>query len=138
MKGESVPRLAFLKKIVSSLPGDIDPVPTKFDQEKMRQDPSLPTVLRMIAGMPREAFLMFLDGSREIAGQVGEEAYLWYFADRCPCLADLSLPGDNSYEITVINTWDMTADVWKKHVRGAVRVHLPGKPYQLILAEKES
>ena len=63
--------------------------------------------MRQVARLPKEQFAGFLDGNRPCAGHVGDRVFLQYFAHNCPCITTFFLPEGGTYEIRVIDTWEM-------------------------------
>ncbi|MGN1024579.1 MAG: DUF4038 domain-containing protein [Lachnospiraceae bacterium] len=147
LHGEAPQRIAFLRTLMESLPGDPEPDPldASMDQEKLlekMQDPAraaeVPEVMRQVARMPKEQFAGFLDGNRLCAGHVGEQVFLQYFAHNCPCIAFLNLPGDREYEIRLVDTWEMTDTLLLRGASGRTLVSLPGKEGMLLLAREHA
>jgi hypothetical protein len=62
------------------------------------------------------------------AGKYGEQ-YVYYFDTESPVSWTLDLPGERSYLVEVINTWDMTIDTLDKTYEGKFTVDLPGEKY---------
>lgn len=148
IRGESVPRIAFLKAIVESLPGPIDPAPGFL--EFMRDSDHSPEALARIAGTdPRFAAFLeafhrmkpdemadFMDKEKTFEGHVGEEAYLTFY-DRRTCAEDtLRLPEDKTYDVELIDVWNMTRETIATGVSGDTRVKLPGKEGFAVLARR--
>lgn len=143
LRGESSERIAFLRKIMEELPGDLDPVRSMWDRKSMLEkmkDPEtaamVPTVVKEIMKMPEEDFQNFMDGNREIAGHCGESVYMQYYAEHCTCIGSLLLPKEYKYDVEVIDTWEMTRRKVLSDVSGNVRVSLPGKEGMLVMAKR--
>ena len=119
-----------------SLPGDPEPDPLydAMDQEKLlagMQDPAkaaqIPEVMRQVARLPKEQFAGFPDGNRPCAGHVGDRVFLQYFAHNCSCITTFFLPEGGTYEIRVIDTWEMTEQTVRKDAAGQPPGPSPGK-----------
>ena len=148
MKGESAPRIGFLKDILYSLPGPLSPLKQRSmgdlvnltaeeEAEKIREYPPLEA---MINGMKRME-----PGMRQVLiysevlplSHCGEDAYLTYYGRYCPYQERLRLPTEHTYRIEVIDAWNMTREVVMERVSGDVKVPLPSKECMAILATKE-
>ena len=90
--------------------------------------------MRQVARLPKEQFAGFLDGNRPCAGHVGDRVFLQYFAHNCPCITTFFLPEGGTYEIRVIDTWEMTEQTVRKDAAGQTPVLLPGKEGILAVA----
>lgn len=148
MKGESPKRIGFLKDVLYALPGHLEPV-----QESLlaKLDLITPERLAMLKKMNPKGYpfmngLMKMDpGMRhvlltsEIIAQshCGEDAYLNYYCRYCPCEGSLKLPETHTYQIEVIDTWNMTREVVMTGISGDVTVPLPSKECMAILATRE-
>ncbi|MFG6363812.1 DUF5605 domain-containing protein [Schaedlerella sp.] len=52
-------------------------------------------------------------------------------------MTDLELPKDHSYQVDVIDTWEMTRKTVLHGASGNVRIQMPGKKYMAVLALRE-
>jgi Domain of unknown function (DUF5060)/Domain of unknown function (DUF5605)/Protein of unknown function (DUF4038) len=107
LHGQSVPRLAFLRRILEDSPAtELDPV-----------DLYLPLSEFSSVGQPHHY-------------------YLTYFGPHQPAQLEVHLPDGERYRGEVIDIWDMTiTPVEEAIVDGAV-VQLPGKPYQALIMRR--
>ena len=148
LKGQSAARIGFLKEILYSLPGSLEPMEqrgiTRFedlDEKRLltlkEQDAGLYQLasgtLRMEPSL-RQA--MFTKGT-SYGGHCGEEAYLTYYGRTCPYRADLQLPECKTYTVRVIDIWEMTKTTVLTGVSGAVAVPLPSREGIAVLAVSE-
>jgi len=102
LKGESAPRLAFLKGILEQTPG---------------------RGLRVDKGLFDEVVGCAVDAP---------EAYRLHYLGICqPRFRTLMLPEDADYEVEIIDTWNMTVTPAGVH-RGATRIDLPGNQYMAL------
>lgn len=146
LKGESPARIAFLRSIVEELPGNLEEVKgmmsylTYQQLKEMEENPEtlkqLPVIARGMVKMSESQFDAFIERNSDIIGHCGEEAYLRYFGRACNGRGVLELPEEGSYEVEVIDTWEMTRTKVKNSVNGKVEVKLPGKEGMAILARK--
>jgi len=60
---------------------------------------------------------------------IEHEYYLGYLNDAQPRSIIINLPKDASYNVEVIDTWNMTITLSAKKVSGRSLIELPGKPY---------
>lgn len=146
LKGESPRRLAFLREIVESLPSPLDYNPEGMawlTEERVRElrENGFPENLkydfwaRGLTSLPEDRVKPFILKSRGTAGVCqGGSAAIWYYGRTCPAFAYITLPGEGSYNIEVIDVWEMTRTPAAKGVRGTVRVSLPGKEGIAVLA----
>lgn len=145
LKGESPKRIQWLKEIVQSLPGPIDPQTGRFGN---LVDISREEMTKLLEKIPKE-HRHFLEASMasteyergilragefNYAGQVGEKAYLWYLYRQTSARYEIELPEDHEYKIEVLDTWEMTRSTFLERANGHVMVRLPGKEFMAILA----
>ena len=150
LHGESPARIAFLKEIVDSLPGPIEPAAgglqaillmSPEEQEiVLEQTPEgFRDFLKALLAMSPAEQERFLAFNTAYEGKVGDgDAFLIYKDTECSSLADLSLPTDKTYRIEVIDTWEMTRETVQTGASGKVQVRLPGREYMAVLAVKTS
>ncbi len=147
LNGESPARIAFLRGIVESLPGPMTPLAEGLDsligmtdEEARGAVGKMPEAMQGFLSrfllMDRAERDKFLACEYGYAGHCGEEAYLWYKDDQCCAEAALDLPGDKTYSIDVIDTWNMTVERASGRASGRTIVKLPGRPYVAILARR--
>ena len=149
IRGESVPRIAFLKDIADSLPGPIETVvESGLNQAVFFTGKETPEELNKMPAFLKQAwksFRMMPDIERELFisknityhGHCGEDAFLFYLDDQCCIRTAIDLPEDRKYRIEVIDTWNMTRAIARTGATGGVQIELPGRPYMAILAIAE-
>lgn len=106
LKGESAPRLAFLRGILEQTPG---------------------RGLRRGEGIFDEVVGCAVDAP--------EDYQIHYLGICQPKYRMLVLPGDVDYEVEVIDTWNMTVTSAGVH-RGATRIDLPGNQYMALRVKR--
>ena len=68
---------------------------------------------------------------------IEHEYYLGYLNDAQPRSIVVNLPKDASYNVEVIDTWNMTITPLQKKFSGRSLIELPGKPYIAVRITKE-
>lgn len=148
LKGESVPRIAFLREIVEGLPGPIDPSPFFMmdihhaavggtdnvpDGRKARHA----AFVKAFARMGRAEMDAYLATEFSFMGHCGDDAFLTFYDQRCCARDTLNLPGDKKYRIELIDTWSMTRETILEHASGKTEIALPGREGLAVLATAE-
>jgi hypothetical protein len=132
LRGESVPRIAFLRHVIEAVPGPglVPLSPVRFSDfasiEEAREHLPAPGDMSLASGGAL---------GLEAAGRSGSDYYLLYFGAHQPLWRTLDL-GPADFAIDVIDTWNMTVTRCAEHASGQVRVELPAKPYQAIRIER--
>lgn len=143
--GESVARIGFLKKIITELPGALEPVPFAFvsleklqEMKEGRHQEEMSDFIRAIIDMPLEEAERVIDNitkdTRIFTGHCGEDAYLAYYGRHCTAVGEMELPETYRYRIEVIDVWEMTRETILTGVNGKVELKLPGKEGIAVLA----
>lgn len=105
LHGTSPKRIAFLRKIIESAPGAINPI------EK-----------------PANGGFLYWDVT---VGTVGEEYFLFYFGFNQPSFRTFTMPQGKKYKVDIIDTWEMT--ITEVGVfSGDFRIDMPGKQYMAV------
>ncbi len=148
LHGESPERIAFLRRIVESLPGAIENTPDHMaDAVKPK---NRERVLATLQYLPKGIQDMFktlfrcdekeltyiLDGEMCYMGHIGEDVFLTYYDRRCCAQDTLRLPKEGNYKVEVIDTWEMTRKVVAENVNGSVTIDLPGKEGMAVIASR--
>lgn len=145
LHGESVSRIAFLRRVMERLPGPLEPLDWGWNggigvtdaemREKAAQGPEgRRFFMDLLADMGKEARDDFCMSELEAAGHCGEQVFLWYKDLQCSALSHIRLPENAAYDIYVIDTWNMTCSRTMEDVSGQVDVQLPGREAMAILA----
>ena len=105
------------------------------------QSPARVAFLRMILESGPTAGLDPVDstlaGGFPCAGKEGDY-YLCYFGVHQPAEMTFDLPQEHSYQIDVIDTWEMTVTSKEGTFEGRVQVQLPGRPYTAVRIQRSS
>jgi len=148
LKGESVPRIAFLKDLLYGLPGPLEPLKQSglllmaqaTDQQLEDMKKHHPPAAAMAIGirqMDPGLRYALLNKSTQFRGHCGEAAYLYYYGRSCPFEGVVQLPESGSYRVEVIDIWEMTRETVMTNVCGSIHVPLPSKEGMAILAVLE-
>ena len=148
LNGQSPERIAFLRSVIESLPGPLEPVEGGFpelanlEEEALRETiarfpEDFQSFLGSIARMNRLERELFYAVEYNYEGHCGDSVFLSYLDDQCPAVYEMKLPEDRLYRVDVLDTWEMTRQTALQGVKGKVRVKLPGKPYMAVLAVAE-
>lgn len=140
--GESAPRIAFLRELLESLPGEWKPIhlnPTNpnldlNDPEAVENERKFQKALSAMPESVKEGVMLGLNTPL----QLESEKFLMKYLERMrPCMAHLDLPKEGKWTVEVIDTWEMTRTVALRGVSGKVKVDLPSKEGIALLALKE-
>lgn len=142
LKGNSAPRIAFLRRIIESLPGHLEGENTFYEDmifPPEKQEEALPSFGKM--GYFVKAFWRMEDDMKNFAasemtyrGHIEDVCFLEYYDFRTCARDTLRLPEDKTYRVEVIDTWNMTREVVMENASGNVVVQLPGREYMAVLA----
>ena len=149
--GESPARIAFLKEIAYGLPGPIEPSESRTDKmlktaetarklgvektvETLKLPPMFAGFARGLLALEPSDLVAFLSCEAEFMGHCGDEAFLQYFDLECKAYHEMVLPGDRTYRVEVLDTWEMTRTVVLERASGKVSIPLPGREGMAVLA----
>ena len=149
LKGESPERIAFLRKIMESLPGPLKPRNREIVSVALLEGDAYEEALNQIQEpMKRRFFKLFGDSihrmdlqdrTAHLAGEhtwdasCGEEAYLTYFDLQCYGKQTVRLPEDKLYRAELIDVWNMTREVIAENISGETTLPLPGRDNLALL-----
>ena len=143
-KGESVPRIAFLKEILESLPGDLtyevlDAERVYFykGREGLRELAADGKFPEGFVDYPEELLRPLIRTMTELRSSYKDEVIIIYNGRQCRRFLDVELPTEGRYTIEIIDVWNMTRKIQRKGVSGKVRVEMPGIEGIAMLATKE-
>lgn len=148
LKGQSAPRIAFLKELLYELPGHLEPMEemwllqlgraTEEQMEDMKKHhPSSAALTLGLRQMDPGLRYALFNKSTQYGGHCGEAAYLNYYGRTCPFEGVLRLPEDGAYRVEVIDIWEMSRKTVMTNAHGTVKVSLPSKEGMAILAVRE-
>jgi hypothetical protein len=131
LEGDAIPRLHFLKAILDRVSSEgLEPVTE-----------SGPYGIMKMGGMDTITLADMLntfrggDGVRTQFAAAGKSsrAYLQYFGVSQPSEITIAVPKDETYDATLIDTWEMTETPLGKRVARGDLLNIPAKPYQALL-----
>ena len=111
LHGESPARIAFLRQIIEAVPAPgLSPLPANQLRQTFPEG-----IYKGMAG-----------------GRNGDDYFLVYQGRQQPRFRKINLPEGGSYQIDIIDTWNMTIDRFADAATGMVEVELPRKKYLAI------
>lgn len=140
LKGESPERIAFLKDIMYSLPGNITPWVEPFwvdftnVTEGKDEDGQGSSFMKLIQSLNEEEQEMNQLKSAQYSGCCGEEVFLKYYARQCAVKSFIYLPNDKKYSIELIDAWNMTRETLLDEASGKTELKLPGREGIAVIA----
>ncbi len=145
LKGDSPARIAFLRSILSELPGPLECVNEGqgrytfemiMDMKKngMSEEFKYDFFANGLVKLPEERIQPYILNLRPCFAHVGEEAYLRYYDKDCCAKAEMKLPENRRYKIEILDTWEMTRTVFSECANGKISIELPGKEGMAVYA----
>lgn len=143
--GESPKRIAFLRELIESLPGTLEPMSvgigdlmgvTEEKREEIRtriQEMGSNVFLEALMDLTPAETQRFIDMDFEYAGRVEDKVFLYYLDHHTCARKMLPLPEGKSCKIEVIDTWNMTREVYAENAMGKG----PQNMYEIILNGNE-
>ena len=139
--GESPERIRFLKEIIDSLPGPLSYCGRYMDEAKfneykkiMKPEDAPNNLVKLMLKLPWEKAQFLAMAGREYESCYGEQVYLKYYARHCTSIGKLQLPENKTYQVEMIDVWEMTRTTLLEGASGAVEMKLPGKEGIALLA----
>lgn len=150
LKGKSIPRIAFLKKIMTEIGGPLtslsDPmtdglfpdgrrkIQEQIDEdEQTGKEGERTRFLKALLSCSREELLEVREGNMDYCGHYGDAAFLFYFGEHAYPSYTYTLPLDKDYRILALDPWAMSEKTVFEHVSGTTVIPLPGKPRMAVL-----
>ena len=133
LRGESIPRIAFLREIFEQAPTLTPVIKTDNEFNDLMSEESRARMSSQNQNTDR----IIAEGSWNVEafGYHGSDYYLFYFGMHQPKSRNFNLQ-DGDYRIDVIDTWNMTIDLVAEHSRGQICVPLPGRKFTAIRVQK--
>jgi hypothetical protein len=129
LRGTSVERIAFLRRIIEAVPGA---GLTPLRDFRLSDLTTIQELRELLETGPQEGSILTGIGlGMEAAGYSGSDYYLLYLGAHQPSWGTFNLT-EGEYAIDVIDTWNMTILPNTQHATGKVRIALPAKPFHAI------
>lgn len=139
--GQSADRIRFLKEILYSLPEKGQVSNEKFMQnpnvdasntEAVKQEQNFQDLISSLPEYQKKEMIF------NIPMDISNDHFiLRYFGRSCPCYTELALPDKGSYQVEIIDIWEMTRTVAAEQVSKDERIFLPGKEGIAVLATRK-
>ena len=138
--GESAPRIAFLRELLESLPGEWKPIRRRIgnpnaDLSDPAEAESEKKFKEMMERFPQDIQEGFY-AQTPLQIESGQFRLL-YLGHACPSRMHMQLPDDGSWKVELIDVWNMTRNLLIEGVRGNICLGLPAKEGMALLAVKE-
>lgn len=127
--GEAPKRIAFLREFMNSLPGPMEPLCAGVldDPSSMAANPQHAELVRSIwDSKPQDIRDIFINEFIKPIG-VHRDYMLIYLRRHCQSYYWLDLPQEGTYDVELLDAWEMRREKLMENVHGRVRVTLPGK-----------
>ncbi len=133
LRGKSVPRIAFLRNLLESLPG-VPMVTTAASPLDPNGGDDMGMVGAAIRRMPENSQRAFI--AEMLPMVFGNEQYRIYYLGRtCPAWLDVECPSEGTFTAEVIDVWDMIRTP-AGMVSSTGRIALPAREGQAVLVQK--
>lgn len=137
--GESAPRIAFLKELLYSLPGDWEPIRRRIgnpnaDPRDTEQQKEEEWFRERMKQYPREIQESFV-GHTPL--QISSESFrLLYLGHARPSRMQINLPDSGNWRVEIIDIWEMTRSLLAEGVKGSFTAGLPAKEGIAVLMRR--
>ncbi|MEE4194732.1 MAG: DUF5060 domain-containing protein [Anaerolineae bacterium] len=136
LRGESVPRIAFLREIFEQAP-DLTPT-EQFESEEIN---ILSTEdLTSFFSRMRDPLDINPNGfgtTCDAGGYNLEQGhYLFYFGLHQPGSATLNLSPDRHFKVDLVDTWNMTVETAVENASGETRIEMPARKYMALRIQR--
>ncbi len=135
--GESVARIAFLRRILEEGPDEgLDPIKSSSPYRTFKAGGiDKVTLAQLIEPAPGEESWSRASMQYATAGQE-HSYYLSYFGESQPFEVEVPVPPEERYDATLIDTWEMTETPIATGVTRGQVLHIASKPYQALLLRR--
>ena len=143
LKGESPARIAFFRNIMEELPVDPEFMGTILSDEQVEEfrknppkDMAANPVFKSALKLENYRMRRFIAGKDGFVCRCGDEVFIHYYSRQNTITGVLQLPDTATYDVEVIDVWDMTRTKVLSGVSGMVFVPMAGKEGLAVLAKK--
>ena len=141
LHGQSPEKIAFLKEIMYSMEGPLEPWDEPLydeffnitEQTKEWEEPVFFSVKKSLTTEETENLKW---KNATYTSHYKDDIYLKYYGTQCSKYVKFRLPKDHSYKIEVIDVWEMTRTTLVEKGSGKVPLILPGKEVIAVLATR--
>jgi len=141
LHGQSPEKIAFLKEIMYSMEGPLEPWDEPLydeffnitEQTKEWEEPVFFSVKKSLTTEETENLKW---KNATYTSHYKDDIYLKYYGTQCSKYVKFRLPKDHSYKIEVIDVWEMTRTTLVEKGSGKVPLILPGKEGIAVLATR--
>lgn len=148
LKGESEPRIAWLKQILEELKETLDYYELPLTTESLQKVEKKGGIVRRLAleksklrfysyFLKESTFFQLAEIDNCKMAHIGERVYLLYFGRSCPGEVTFALPENRAYSVEVMDTWQMTRQQMMEKVNGRITIPLPSKEGIAVLIREE-
>ncbi|MBT1170621.1 DUF4038 domain-containing protein [Bifidobacterium sp. SO4] len=131
LHGDSPRRIAFLRKIMESVPNTIKPGPIPTSKKSSNK-----LVEQLVSRFDSTGRIQWAIDNMPCQGHCESEMLLVYYGHQYCRHAVIDLPEDHWYDIEVIDVWNMTRFTVLTHVKGEVAVPMPAERGIAIMARQ--
>ena len=128
LRGESVARIAFLRRILEQAPR-LSPI-VKIDPSTVESP-----LLLFKEASPEGRVIAEGTWNFEAGGYHGQDFFLFYFGMHQPRRRNFNLP-EGTFRIDLIDTWNMTVETAAEYAAGKYTLEMPGRKYMAIRVQK--
>ncbi|MFC6260671.1 DUF4038 domain-containing protein [Levilactobacillus fujinensis] len=147
LKGHSISRIAFLKRIIDQLPGPLTFAGEDFDEQSFHElqkkmstgKDAVSPFVQFLCSLSWLDAQKLINTNRQFIGRCkDDQVIVQYYSRHCTAQGTIKLPADKKYAIDVIDVWKKTRRHVIDNVSGDVTVALPGKEGMAIIATQEA
>ncbi len=139
LKGESPARIGFLKDLLYSLPGPVEPweEPIYEDFANLADSSVNERFMGLLNSLSTEEKVNLSWKDARYGGHIGDEVYIQYIqAEKTPRVYYIHLPKEYTYRIELLDVWEMSRKTIDECAGGKTRMTLPGKGGIAVLATR--
>ncbi|MDO4622020.1 MAG: DUF4038 domain-containing protein [Eubacteriales bacterium] len=145
LHGQSPERILFLRELTESFPGPLTFAGRTMTEEDVRKSLEHPgdelknsTMYQVMLHCTPKEVVDFVEKFQGFYASCEDEVFLRYYETQCTAVGLMELPTEHTYDIEVIDVWNMTRTKVLSGVNGAVKVELPGREGMALLATKNN
>lgn len=139
LRGESVCRIAFLRRLLEALPEDLAPFVWQVDVDpngKKQEGADTPFARAMMRLAPEERTRRIYEMIPMVL-QNGD-CRLQYLGRSCQKTLDVAAPGEGEFTAEIIDVWEMSVRRAVEKFSGSIRLELPGREGTAVLIRRRA